>query len=473
MATSTPRWCDLLPVLVGALIVAPSYCTFCSAAYYEPDLIPRLPGQAQPAAFKQYGGYVAINATAGRAFYYYFVEAKHSPATSPLTLWLNGGPGCSSVGVGAFTEIGPFAPTSGELLVVNKYSWNKYSNLLFVESPAGVGFSYSNTSSDYTSRPNDATTAEDNLSFLLNWLEKFPEFKGRSLYITGESYAGHYIPQLATNVISYMKAHGTTILNLTAIAIGNPALDSTIDSESLVPYSWTHGLITYQLAEVITKYCNFSADTFSTECNDAWEEAAHQLGNYINPYDIIVDICVSTSLYNQYTKNKVLLKQKSLGMDVCILNEVTTYLNRQDVQDALHAFPLPYNWTICSSVIKYGQASSTMIPILKDLLNNGLPIFTYSGDEDFVVPFIGTEKVTYQLAKIMGLNVTTPYTAWFQGQQVGGWTIGYGDGIKKLMFATVRGAAHVVPTSQPKRALQYFKSFITNTPLPTSPNPKY
>ncbi|MCO5612636.1 hypothetical protein L7F22_066905 [Adiantum nelumboides] len=181
----------LASVWMIAVVVVVCSCRSGLAAF-EADLIDALPEQpAGVAPFKQYGGYVTVDASAGRALYYYFVEAETSPSSSPLTVWLNGGPGCSSLGFGAFTELGPFFPTPKGDLKKNDHAWNKYSNVLFVESPAGVGFSYSNASADYIpSHVNDVNTAKDNLMFLLGWLKKFPEYKGRPLYITGESYAG-------------------------------------------------------------------------------------------------------------------------------------------------------------------------------------------------------------------------------------------------------------------------------------------
>lgn len=46
-------------------------------------------------------------------------------------------------------------------------------------------------------------TAEDSLEFLIRWLERFPRYKGREVYLTGESYAGHYVPQLARQILAY------------------------------------------------------------------------------------------------------------------------------------------------------------------------------------------------------------------------------------------------------------------------------
>nr|GFA25907.1 serine carboxypeptidase-like 42 [Tanacetum cinerariifolium] len=121
------------------------------------------------------------------------------------------------MGGGAFTELGPFFPTGdGRGLRRNKKSWNKASNLLFVESPAGVGWSYSNTSSDYTT--GDAHTAKDMYTFLLNWYKKFPSFRTRDLYLTGESYAGHYIPQLAIALLDHNERSTGFKFNIKGVA---------------------------------------------------------------------------------------------------------------------------------------------------------------------------------------------------------------------------------------------------------------
>ncbi|GAU51232.1 hypothetical protein TSUD_412340 [Trifolium subterraneum] len=176
--------------IVGVLIVVSLLgTTIWVEGYPIEDLVVRLPGQPK-VEFKQYAGYVDIDLKHGRSLFYYFVEAEHDPHNKPLTLWfcpvlyctvlycpvptvlqikrtlwLNGGPGCSSFGGGAFTELGPFYPTGDARgLQRNSKSWNRASNLLFVESPAGVGWSYSNTTSDYST--GDTTTANDLLSMI-------------------------------------------------------------------------------------------------------------------------------------------------------------------------------------------------------------------------------------------------------------------------------------------------------------------
>ncbi|VDK27408.1 unnamed protein product [Anisakis simplex] len=71
-----------------------------------------------------------------------FVESQNDPKNDPLVLWFNGGPGCSSLG-GLIEELGPFYPNpDGKTLFENRFSWNKFANVIFLESPRDVGFSY-------------------------------------------------------------------------------------------------------------------------------------------------------------------------------------------------------------------------------------------------------------------------------------------------------------------------------------------
>jgi len=97
------------------------------------------------------------------------------------------------------TENGPFVVQPDLTVTLNPNSWNRIANVLYVEAPAGVGFSYSNTSSDYTTGDNQ--TRLDNLNFLIGWFAEFPQFANNDFYISGESYGGHYVPQLAWTIV--------------------------------------------------------------------------------------------------------------------------------------------------------------------------------------------------------------------------------------------------------------------------------
>ena len=110
-----------------AAVLALSCCGAAAAtAAAEADRIGSLPGQP-PVNFSMYSGYVTVDAAAGRALFYWLIEAAGVPSESaPLVLWLNGGPGCSSVGYGASEELGAFRINAdGRTLSLNAYPWNK------------------------------------------------------------------------------------------------------------------------------------------------------------------------------------------------------------------------------------------------------------------------------------------------------------------------------------------------------------
>lgn len=156
----------------------------------EADRVTALPGQPS-VKFQHYAGYVTLQPQKHKALFYWFFEAQDGVPDKPLVLWLNGGPGCSSVAYGAAQELGPFLVRSnGTELTLNKFSWNKVANMLFLEAPVGVGFSYTNSSNDLTTL-GDRITAHDSYTFLIEWFKRFPDFKSHDFYITGESYAGN------------------------------------------------------------------------------------------------------------------------------------------------------------------------------------------------------------------------------------------------------------------------------------------
>jgi serine carboxypeptidase-like clade 2 len=103
----------------------PTKCSSPPPGTREADKIAALPGQPPRVNFDQYSGYVTVSEEHGRALFYYFVESPYETASKPLVLWLNGGPGCSSLGAGAFQELGPFRVNpDGKTLSRNMHAWN-------------------------------------------------------------------------------------------------------------------------------------------------------------------------------------------------------------------------------------------------------------------------------------------------------------------------------------------------------------
>ncbi|KAH9321476.1 hypothetical protein KI387_016115, partial [Taxus chinensis] len=426
--------------------------------HQEDDLITALPGQPRDVAFRQYSGYVTVDAKTGRSLFYYLAEAAQAPSHKSLILWLNGGPGCSSLGYGAFQELGPFRVNAdGKTLSNNPYSWNQVANVVFLETPIGVGFSYSNTSSDYSSG-GDQVTALYNYIFLLNWFEKFPQYKHRDFYIAGESYAGNYIPELVDLILKYNR---TPFIRLRGVMIGNGVTNANTDGRGYIDYMWSHSLISDETYEGVLKNCDFvSLDgTGNTpKCNIFYDQADVESGN-IDPYNIYAALCTE-----DHSNSTMGMQGNGLNgvIDPCSDTYITSYLNTLEVQKALHVhhdYITFGNYSLCSS-ITYSDRALTVLPIYEKMLAAGIRMLVYSGDVDSVVPVLGT-RLSINALK---LKIQKSWYPWMNGDDdVAGYSIIYKGG---LTFATVRGAGHEVASYQPARALAMVKYFVAFQSLP-------
>ncbi|XWS21145.1 hypothetical protein CRYUN_Cryun30bG0030400 [Craigia yunnanensis] len=418
----------------------------------EVDKVGSLPGQPGGVDFDQYSGYVTVDPEAGRALFYYFVESSHNSSTKPLVLWLNGGPGCSSIGNGAMMELGPFrVKKDGKTLHRNKYAWNKDANIIFLESPAGVGFSYSNRTSDYK-LSGDIRTAQDSYTFLVNWLERFPEYKTREFFITGESYAGHYVPQLAQAILQNNKHTNQSTINLKGIAIGNAYIDFETTMKGAVDFYWTHALMSDEIYNGLASNCDYSALNLSSKVCLGFVDKANDAAGKIYAYDIYAPLCCSSSTSNSVS-----------AFDPCSENYVHSYLNNPEVQRALHAnvTVLPYIWQSCSGDVNqhWKDKPLTVLAIIKEIMKSGVRVWIYSGDTDGALPVTCSR---YAINKLR-MPIKTAWYPWYTQGEVGGYAVEY----QNLTFVTVRGAGHFVPSYQPARALVLF-SFFLDGKLPPS-----
>ena len=137
--------------------------------------------------FNSYSGYINVDRASNRNMFYFFSESQRDPKNDPVVLWLTGGPGCSSLSA-MLSENSAFRPDPNDpsKLIQDNYSWNRVANVIWLESPAGVGFSYSDNKDDYN--VGDVRTANDTYTFLLGFFTEFPQFQKNKFYVTGESY---------------------------------------------------------------------------------------------------------------------------------------------------------------------------------------------------------------------------------------------------------------------------------------------
>lgn len=458
----------------------------------DASLVTKLPGFNGTFPSKHYSGYLTIGGEAGaKNLFYYFVLSERNPSTDAVVLWLNGGPGCSSFD-GFVYEHGPFsfeaAKEKGGLptLHLNPHSWSKVSNIIYLDSPVGVGFSYPIAGST-----GDKQTAKDTHEFLLKWFEKFPEFILNQFYLTGESYAGIYIPTLAVEVDKGIRNGIKPKINLKGYMIGNGICDNTYDGNALVPFAHGMGLISNIMHDEARQACK------GTYFNNSDRNCLRALTNIdkalvdLNIYNIL-EPCYHGNAepensrlpesFKQLGKsddNRSLPVRKRMfgrawpyhapvndgiltlwpqllasGVSVPCTNDIVAsiWLNNDEVRKAIHASPMSGKWELCTGYFVYYHDAGSMIEYHKNLTTSGYRALIYSGDHDMCVPVTGTEAWTESL----GFPVVEEWRPWISKGQVAGYLRGYSN----LTFLTIKGAGHTVPEYKPKEAFDFYSHWL-------------
>ena len=429
---------------------------FCFSA----DQIQSLPGLAPNLSFAQYSGY--LDGGQDIRLHYWLVESQANPLTDPIILWLNGGPGASSLW-GMLTENGPFRVTVDAMntttLTPNAHSWNTLANVLYLESPVGVGFSYSDdnaTSNDDSDQQpfniTDETTARSNYLALEDFFAKFPHLRSNPFYITGESYAGIYIPMLALEIL---RANST--INFKGLAIGNGALNSGSKEIELYMYL-SRGLISIDAHNLFSgQFCG--CDGHKYQCSDPVPsvQSENEFGLPFN-YDMLTNEFNTLSDCDLYMVDDDDNENVSSSGSNCPSDTSSLYLNIPQVRTALHIPDHLPRWKRHTKIsyLQISEQLKDMRPSVRELIeeHNMTNIIVYSGKLDMTrqTNFIANQEFVDSL----GYAVKDIYHPWYVNGRIGGFVKRY-QGIK---FTTVRGAGHMVSTDQPEAALEVIKELI-------------
>jgi cathepsin A (carboxypeptidase C) len=369
----------------------------------------------------------------GDDMFYWLFNSRNDPTTAPLVLWLTGGPGCSSE-LAIFYENGPYTIKDDLTLKRNDYSWNENSNLLFIDQPVGTGYSKARDPTHYAR--NEKMVAENFYKFLLKFILKYPQFKGRPLFITGESYAGHYIPAIA----SYIVQHPVEEMNLQGIAIGNGWVSPYEQYPEYATFALENNLIstpTYYVLKGLYKGCQLLIST------GIWPVAFFECQLSSIP---IMGIPVFP-VFNLYDI-RIPCSSPPLCYDFCNLDK---FLARADVMAELGI--ADRSWTSCNMIVHtfmLGDWTTNMAQEVTNVINAGVNVLVYSGDKDFVCNWRGGEAWTNALKwnKSEEFKNTT-YTKW----NVNGTAAGDKKTVDNLSFLRVFDAGHMVPMDQPIAAL--------------------
>ncbi|GJN11872.1 hypothetical protein PR202_ga30106 [Eleusine coracana subsp. coracana] len=411
------------------LLVAAAACSIATAAPQE-HLITALPGFDGAFPSRHYSGYITVDEASERSLFYYLVLSERDPATDPVVIWLNGGPGCSSFD-GFVYENGPFnfepGSTPGGLpkLQLNPYSWSKVSNMIYLDSPAGVGMSYSLNRSEY--KTGDLKTAADAHKFLLKWFELYPEFQSNPFYLSGESYAGIYIPTIADEVVKGMEKGAEPKINLKGYLIGNPVTDIDYDFNSFVPFAHGMGLISTDMYENVKATCGGTFwGTVDDLCQENIDRVRWELKD-LNVYNILAPCYHHPQIQEAVFRHSSLpesfrrlgetersfpvrkgmagrswplraaLKDGRVPMWTgiggrslnCTSDELATiWLDDEDIRDAIHAKSksLIGSWELNTARLDYTHDTGTMLSYHKKFTTLGYRVLIYS----HIIPIIST-----------------------------------------------------------------------------------
>jgi len=427
----------------------------------------RVTGNGWPACdpgVVQRSGYIDINSTEQKHYFYWMFEAKQNPSTAPVILWMTGGPGCSS-SLAILAENGPchMNETSGNLYS-NPYSWNNVANVIYIDQPAGVGFSYTESSNGYDF--NETMVANDMYTFLTMFFTQFPQYAANDFFIYGESYGGHFAPATAHRVYEGNKAGGKPHINLKGLSVGNGLVDPAVQFSwySKLSYQWCQNVLgapcvsqsTYEgmlsglpgcLALIDSCNNNQGGCGFAMEaCQMSQMSPFQQTG--LNVYDIRIP-CDGQLCYN--------------------FDASTAFMNQANVQQSLGVAAENITWQACAMGVNqmfqrdFMRDFNQTIPAL---LENGIRVLVYNGDVDFICNWLGSKAwaLGLQWSGAAGFKSTPDLPWWLNQEPAGRFRMVSGKGNNMLFtFLQVHDAGHMVPMNQPHRALEMVKHFLNDT----------
>ncbi|GKT44242.1 carboxypeptidase S1 B [Colletotrichum spaethianum] len=375
---------------------------------------------------KSFAGYVDVSPT--QHIYFYLFEARQNAASAPLTVRLDGGPGASSMN-GLFSEIGPCTIDASGKVVDNPNSWSTISNLLFVDQPATVGFSYTTlvngtvnpqtaeivpqqctladpmcgtySSMDISLTPNSTTEAAKVFyNVIQGFMGAFPQYAANGVHITGQSYGGHYAPVFADYITQQnrLKATGTVQVPLKSISIEDGFMDTRVQFGAYFNYSVAPGNPYDVLPFNETLQQQLFTNMFGSSGCQGRQAACNT-----SPTD---KVCADAEAFCIEAVEEFWDTHSGRSQnDIRLLNpepypapDFVAYLNRADVQAAIAASNNFSRASVQTSIAfsSTGDDSRTgalVTQSMTNLLQQGVTVALFTGDADYDSNMIGAQIV--------------------------------------------------------------------------------
>jgi len=396
-------------------------------------------------------GYIGVGE--GRELFYWFFESRNDPAKDPFIIWFSGGPGCSSQ-LALFSENGPYQVEKLTLkLKLNPYSWNSNATVLWIDQPAGSGFS-----KGLIPEHNETGVEDTVFTFIDKFFKTHQKYKDLDFWLFGESYAGHYVPAVAGKLLEELDK-GTIKLNFKGVGIGNgltaPGRQFAKYPEYVKQWNPVYHMVKdteIVLMEAVLPIC----EPLIAGCNDfPLKNATDRILKWevcLNAYTF----CALGELMpfqesgtNVYDIRMKCPPQYPLCYD---FDPVSKYLNQPDVQKALG---VNKKWNDCNRLIdiEFVYGGDWMLSFdkqIKDLLAAKKEVLIYVGEFDFICNWLGNENWV--------LNLDWPGKSDFRKSTNTTWNVDgkYAGSYKTyggLTLMKVANAGHLVPHDQPENAL--------------------
>ncbi|KAH6714632.1 Alpha/Beta hydrolase protein [Leptodontidium sp. MPI-SDFR-AT-0119] len=417
---------------------------------------------------RQWSG--TVDVTDRSRLFFWFFQSQNDPSNDPLILWMNGGPGGSSM-MGLFTEVGPCFLTNDSMSTMpNNYSWNKNASMIFLEQPAGTGLSTLTPGTAYPATRQEGGT--DFQTFLNVFFDHiFPDLAGLPLHIAGESFGGIYVPCYTNHILKSRRENHVDAFrgNITSIILVNAAIEMTA----------TH-LGEYELL------CNSTTAIFNeTTCNlmeELLPDCEFASGRCLETYD--KEICMNAAIDCQLGIGRFYEEAKEAGLKspynihkpctnfpFCWDDEATnhTMFIRQPrvLRNLGYSADFYYqtvNLDLNSAWIESGDA---MIPSARELSSvlddSDIDVLVINGNDDYIVNTPG-QKIVYDRLpwKEQGAYRVAKWRDWTCATDTGRERSG-GERKEagKLSFVTVDGAGHASPSDQPDSIQSVVLDWIT------------
>lgn len=414
---------------------------------------------------------------------FWLYEPNECAVEDSMVLWLNGGPGCSSFG-GMLFENAPitiphrpagfFGMKENEPLVFNEYSWTRTTTMLYVEQPAGTGFSFG------VPPENESEVARDMYGFLQHFYSVFDHLQPKRLFIFGESYAGMYVPSIAHKIHQEKKNRlkpspnpsKNIAINLAGIALGNGWIDALVQGPVVIDFAWWHGMIDTRTRDALKDtwdLCKASADSISTPATSSLlTEPFHE---FTVPDECgILGATMAASgagIFSDMVPNAYdVTTWDTYPMIYGKNGTFAAFFNNEEVQKILHA---PRDtWRLCipgegrrrrlqqrEKLLLDDDVPISMLPYMAELLDEAeIRVVVYNGDRDLTTCSQGSEILLDSMQWSGQADWLDPHKTrrglWMVNGQVAGYSRPSGKG---LDFVVVRNSGHLVPMNQPQNAL--------------------